>query len=371
MAKKEYKVKSGTYNGTDNADIFTTTKNAGKFTINAKGGNDKITVSSGKKGSRVNVGTGIDTVKVTGGKVDVITLSGYGNTVDITGGRVNKITATKMKHKSVNEITVKKQKNIIINMTDGQDKITVNGIHNDIFSKVSKAKIVTRSDNDVITINKGGFNRINTGLGKDKVTINVGSNHINTSSGMDTITVNGKYGNYINAGDDNDKITLGKDARSCVVEGGSREDTITVKSKYSGKIGNLVKGGSGKDTYNIYYTGQTIVVDARGDDSRDTLNIYADSTALGSLKYYKKNDVLEINGNAHILGLKYFGDICIKVPEYDFKIIFTPKEIIADADQYNEFFDINDLLKPYNAIKNDLSNNSVSSTTAKYLGYKG
>jgi hypothetical protein len=68
-----------------------------------------------------------------------------------------------MTHKTMNEITVQKQKKITINMTDGRDTITVNGIHNEVLSKASKAKILTRSDDDIIKINKGGLNRIDTG----------------------------------------------------------------------------------------------------------------------------------------------------------------------------------------------------------------
>ena len=91
----------------------------------------------------------------------------------------------------------------------------------------------------------------------------------------------------------------------CVVYGGGDNDTINVKSTGSGKTGNLIYGGTGHDIINVYYApGSTLVLDAREyfTEDRDILNIYADSSDLSSLKYYKKSDVMEINGNAHILG---------------------------------------------------------------------
>ncbi len=371
-AYKTYLVKSGEYKGTEHNDLFTTTKNAGKFTIDAKSGNDTITVSSGKSGSRILVGAGSDTVKVTGGKVGVITLGPGNNTVKVTGGTVGKINAKGTTTKTKTEIIVSNQKNIKIEQSGASDTITVNGFHNDLLSKASRAKILTRGGTDIITINKGGCNSIQTGSGKDKVTINGGSSYVNTGSGNDIITVNSKYGNYIKGGSGRNSITLGKDARYCVVgPGGAEGETITVKSKASGKIGNMVKGGNNA-TYNIHYTGQTIVVDARlgvGDPGK-YLNIYADYSALSSLVYYKKSNVMEINGNAHILGFSQLRKINIYTNWGNYK--FSPREVIADATVSDKAFSINNLLKPYNSIMS-LANGigNLSDKTAKYLGYKG
>ena len=369
-AYKKFTVKSGTYDGTEHNDLFTTTNKAGKFTINAKGGSDTITVSSGKYGSRINTGTGTDTVKVTGGKVSVITLGGGTNKVNIAGGTVGTINGRGQTSKTTNSIVITMQnysKKTTIELGDGKDNITVNGIHNGDFSKTSRAKIVTRYGADTVTINKGGFNRIDTGGKKDKVTINGGSNYVTTGSGDDTIVVNSKYGNYIKGGGGRNNITLGKNARYCVVgPGGPEGETITVKSQASGKVGNLVQGGNNA-RYNIHYTGQTIVVDARlgvGDPGK-YLNIYADYSALSSLVYYKKNNVMEINGNAHILGFSKLRQINIYTNWGDYK--FKPKEVIADATISNKDFSINNLLKPYNSIKSALVNGNRSN--GKILGY--
>jgi hypothetical protein len=148
-----------------------------------------------------------------------------------------------------------------------------------------------------------------------------------------------------------------------------------VKSQSRGKIGNLVRGGGGSDTYNIYYNGQTLVLDNKSYyiDGQDILNIYAESSVLDSLTYYKKNDVLEINDNAHIIGFSNLKEINLKIPEYDFFIQSTPKYIIDhNADVSTETFDINGLLKPYEDIKTVLKNGQIiSNATAKSMGYKG
>jgi Ca2+-binding RTX toxin-like protein len=378
MAK--YTVKKGkrNYKGTKGDDVFTTGAKVGIFDIYAKGGNDKIYIARGN-GEYVNVGEGNDFVQVTGGKVARITLSAGKNTINVTGGQVNKIESDGYYSKKQNDvINVTGQKNIKILTGDGTDRVTVTGIDNDYLSKVSRARITTRDGNDVITINKGGYNRIEAGAGKDTITINAGSNYVNGGNGVDTIVVNSKKGNCIYGGDGADKITIGKNSQRCVVFGGDGQDTITVKSTYGGKTGVWVNGGRGGDTINVHYANNTIVVDARSDwDSHDKLKIYADDSALGSMKYYKKNDVMVINGNAHILGFSTLTKITTVTPFWG-SYEFTAKGLINDyAQVVNKAFDISGLWKEYNSIKSlasiapSTTGSTWQHTAAKIMGYKG
>ncbi len=379
-----YLVKKGkkNYTGTDGSDTFRTAKKVGSFIIKAKGGDDKIYIGAGGSGE-ISVGTGRDYVEVTGGRVSKIRLSQGTNTIKITGGQVSSIVGDGKSRKTSDIITVSNQKRRIdITTGGGADSITVNGVHNSLLHKASKATIETNDGNDTITINKGGFNRIKSRYGKDKITINGGSNYVLAGSSNDTIIVNSKYGNYIKGESGYDSIKLGKKAQRCVVEGGSDSDTITVNSTGSGKIGNLVNGGGGHDIINVNYkAGMTLVVDARQSftENRDTLNWYSSSSELVTFKYYKKNDVMEIYDNFHILGFS-------KLNKFNFildsnRSEFTPKKMINQLKDTGSIvisdskFDINNLLKGYNSIKsyiNDAPSTAVgSNTSAKYMGYKG
>ena len=379
-----YTVKKGKekYKGTNGKDIFKTEGKVGSFTINALGGNDKIYIGAGS-GKEVSVGTGADYVEVTGGKVNKIRLSAGTNTIKITGGQVNNIVGDGTSRKTSDIITVSSQKTRInITTSNGDDKVTVNGIHNSELHRASRADIETNSGNDTITINNGGFNRIKAGYGTDKITINGGSNYVLAGSSKDTIVVNSKYGNYINGQGGDDTITLGKSARRCYAYGESGNDTINVKSTATGKVGNFINGGNGHDTINVNYkSGMSLVVDARQSfsENRDTVNIISDYNESVTFKYYKKYDVMEISDHFHIVGFKQLRDI-----GFDFgsgnKSVFNPTELIDGLNRNGDIvisdsrFDIDDLFSNYKLIKNyvdDAPSLSVeSSKSAIAMGYK-
>lgn len=371
MAKYVVTKKKKNYNGTNGNDTFTTAKTAGSFSIFAKGGNDRIFISRGS--GTVDVGKGSDYVEVTGGKVERLRLSEGRNEIKVTGGKVSRIVGDGHVRRTSDIINVSKQKSITITTSYGADSITVKGINNALLSKASKATIETNDGNDTITISGGGLNRINTGYGKDNITISAGSNYVKAGAGSDTIVVNSKYGNYIKGDAGADRITLGKNARRCVVEGGDQNDTITVKSTASGKIGNLVKGGNGSDTYDVHYKqGMTLVVDARNTtEGPDTLKLRATTSDPISFEYFKKKDVMEIYGKIHVIGFS-------KLKEFNFIVetgtfSFKPKEIINTSSLTlisNASFDINKLLSPYNTIANGFID-GTNSSEAKYMGYKG
>ena len=377
----KYTVRKGkkNYTGTNGNDTFTTAtgaKKPGSFSINAKGGNDKIYIGAGS--GDINVGTGSDYVQVTGGSVSRIRLSQGKNVIKVTGGTVSRIVGDGHSRKTSDIITVNMKdwhKKLTVNTSSGADTVTVNGIHSDSLHKVSRAQIETASGDDTIIINKGGFNHIKSGDGKDKITINGGSNYVQAGNKKDTIIVNSKYGNYIDGGNGKDIITLGKNARRCVVAGGY--DTINVKSTASGKVGNFIKGGS-TNTINLHYNaGMTLVIDSRvsATEYRDTLFFHASGNDSAVFDYYKKNDVMVFDDRIHIIGFKKLREFNFVVEAGTYK--FTPQRVIdAMTDNiFDKSFDINKLLSPYDSIKNyvnDAPSTAVMSTkSATAMGYKG
>jgi hypothetical protein len=179
-------------NGSDAADTITLT--TGNYTINAGGGANTITATSGD--NIINSGDGVDTISVTSGN----------NTIN-AGAGANTITSTSGTN--------------IINTGDGADTITSGGGGNTIFAGAGANTITTTSGDDTIT----------TGDDADTITAGDGDNVIDAGNGANTITTG--------AGDDT--ITGGDDVDTIVTGGG--DDLV-----YTGNGANTVTTGPGDDT---------------------------------------------------------------------------------------------------------------------------
>ena len=152
-----------------------------------------------------------------------------------------------------------------------------------------------------------------------------------------------------------------------------------MKSTASGKVGNLIKNVGG-DTIDVHYKyGMTLVVDNRNDMLGDTIRFISSSNEPASWQYFKKNDVMEISDNFHILEFS-------KLSEFNFVLDtvttkFRPTALIKRLDENGAIlisdskFDINKLLKPYNKIEtcalNATSSNYMVTSYGIAMGYKG
>lgn len=239
--------------GTNGADKATITKNNNYFW--GKGGNDTITIKSGKSNYAYG-GTGKNKLYIKGGSSNSI----YGGTkkdfLSITG----------------------KGKDQYIHGGGGNDEITVNATStgNNVYGEAG---------DDIINVKKAGKGlAIYGGAGKDKITVKntasweiYGANFMDvTGDKADTISVYSGKGS-ISGGAGSDKITLGKGVKNGIsvngdsAYGGTGNDTITVSYGSSHKI----EGGKGQDFININ-KGKNHTLTA---DSNDRITLKKGTTA--------------------------------------------------------------------------------------------
>ena len=98
---------------------------------------------------------------------------------------------------------------------------------------------------DIITLESGSNNKINTLTGNDNVTINDEENSVDTADGADTISLNATTSKQILAGSGADKIVINS-TNNTSIDAGDGDDNISIT-----KDGNTVLGGAGNDTLNI------------------------------------------------------------------------------------------------------------------------
>lgn len=98
---------------------------------------------------------------------------------------------------------------------------------------------------DIITLESGSNNKINTLAGNDNVTINDEENSVDTADGADTISLNATTSKQILAGSGADKIVINS-TNNTSIDAGDGDDNISII-----KDGNTVLGGAGNDTLNI------------------------------------------------------------------------------------------------------------------------
>jgi len=204
-------------NGTDAADTIVVT--TGDFTINAGGGANTITATSGN--NIINSGDGVDTITVTSGN----------NTIN-AGGGANTITSTS----GINIITT----------GDGVDTITAGAGGNTVNAGAGANTITTGAGDDTIT----------SGDGVDTITAGNGNNVVDAGNGFNTITT-GAGNDTVTAGDDIDVIVTG--AGDDVVYAGNGVNTVTTgpgnDTVFSGVDNDNLTAGPGDDK--IYITGGT------------------------------------------------------------------------------------------------------------------
>ncbi len=273
-------------NGADVASV----RESFLITINARKGNDRITISSGACfDNKIYGGDGNDVITVNksalahgtwirgGNGRDTIRVSGLQNGVRIYGDA-------------------------------GNDTIVVAG------------EIRTKSGKNSYVYSRAGEYIISGGNGADTITINGGNDFtVSGGAGNDRISVNGGDSHIVRGGDGNDRITA-KDISTLasgshnLYDGGKGNDTITVYNNSA-----TVKGGPGNDT--ISFRGGNIH-DIYMGSGRDTVAFF--STYSGSsctVHDYTTADVFkftrglyngyEISGSDAILNLSSGGEITI------------------------------------------------------------
>jgi Ca2+-binding RTX toxin-like protein len=284
-------------------------------TVTTLAGSGNLTVSGGT----VSNFTGSGNLTITGGTVS--TISGTGK-VTVEGGNVSTINGTD----ADDVINVAQQKTVTVLASGGNNKVTVEGIDNDVFSSASTGLLNSKSGNDTITVNNGGFYRINTRDGSDKIYINGGSNVINAGEtdkdGKDTIVINSTRANYVDAGAGDDTITLSGTSANNYVLGMAGNDTIIVNNAAK----NLVVGGLGNDTYVINDVDSAVIINNKpGAGGIDTLKISTNQYSLlnlinSEIKYDAARDVLKcrnfyVNGFSTLTTVKDATDAEYSVSE--------------------------------------------------------
>lgn len=273
-------------NGADAASVRESSLN----TINARKGNDRITVISGMCiNNKIYGGDGDDVITINrnalahdtiirgGNGRDTLRVSGLQNSVRIYGDAGNDTIIVTGKYK------------------------TNSGETYEVYSLAGEYVISGGDGSDSITINGGEGFTVSGGVGNDRITVNSGSNHI------------------VRGGDGNDRITS-KDITTLssggdnLFDGGRGNDTITVYNNSA-----TVKGGPGSDVISIrggnvhdIYTGS----------GRDTLAFFSTFTGSVCKVYdYGAGDIFkftrggyqgyEISGSDAIVSLSRGGKITI------------------------------------------------------------
>ena len=374
---------------TDNNDTLKVITND-NFIVNAKGGDDKITLNGGN--DYIDAGSGNDTVNAGSGN-DII-IGGNGND-SLNGGSgsdtykfargfgkdliintinqgeietiefIDDIKPSELKFSKKNldlvvgfkddtitdSITIKDfykppynsginrvkfSDSTILNLKDINDLVlnsnsndlAVNTNHNyTINSNIKDVTITTLGGNDDIT--STGNSYIDSGAGDDSIITKAGKDTIKAGSGRD----------YINSGDGDDYIDAGNG--DDILVGGSGNDTLI--------------GGLGSDTYEFSGNfGNDIIINEDEKNTTDKIK-FSDDTKASDLKFYQDdNKNLIISKGKNSITIKGF---------YSFNKDNMPNSVI-DQIQFNDGSYLN--LKEINALallSSDDSNNYLSVVT--------
>ena len=372
---------------TDNNDTLKVITND-NFIVNAKGGDDKITLNGGN--DYIDAGSGNDTVNAGSGN-DII-IGGSGNDT-INGGSgsdtykfargfgkdliintinqgeietiefIDDIKPSELKFSKKNldlvvgfkddtitdSITIKDfykppynsginrvkfSDSTILNLKDIND-LVLNSNSNDLAVNTNHNYTINSNIKDVTITTLGGNDDI-TSTGNSYIDSGAGDDNINTKAGKDTIKA-GSGRDYINSGDGDDYIDAGNG--DDILVGGSGNDTLI--------------GGLGSDTYEFSGNfGNDIIIN---EDEKNTTDKIKFSDDISDLKFYQDdNKNLIISKGKNSITIKGF---------YSFNKDNMPNSVI-DQIQFNDGSYLN--LKEINALallSSDDSNNYLSVVT--------
>ena len=221
---------------------------------------------------------------------------------------------------------------------------------------------------DTITINKGGFYKIDASDGNDVVKIAGGSNIVSGGNGKDTITISSKYANAVDGGPGNDRITLSGKGYNNGIVGGNGNDTIIVKNTNTSEYINCVEGDSGNDTYHVYSLNHNLLINNGPHLSADVdvLNIHCSISEISSLYYDPAYDALLFNGHVGVVGVSSLSRIIIGGYGY------TASEAKSVAYYVNAGINVAEWLNDYNTNFNKFFyGEAISNELAHRIGYKG
>ncbi len=348
-----------TYEGKDRITV----NDGNVLTIEAGKDSDRIIINDGTV-FKIKADTGNDKVIINGGNITSVDLGKGKNTIEISGGTVGKILGSS----EADVITVAKQKKVDITASYGNNKITVTGINDSTkAAAVSKGVITSKSGDDTITINNGGFYKIYTGAGGDKIEINGGSHIIKTEDGDDSIYINSNRSNQADAGSGNDTITLNGSTTHNKIVGGKGDDTFHINNTNL----NLIEGGTGNDTYNVASVhGETLINNSSaGKHDLDVLNITGKKSDVYNHKHLfcdKQRDILKCN-DIYIKGFKRLSKI--NVLDGNSTYTFSAKSLI-DESSSRKFDNFNSELKIFNNNLDTIKNKGViTNSLARFAGY--
>ena len=374
---------------TDNNDTLKVITND-NFIVNAKGGDDKITLNGGN--DYIDAGSGNDTVNAGSGN-DII-IGGNGND-SLNGGSgsdtykfargfgkdliINTINQGEIETiEFIDDIKLselifsKKNLDLVVSFKDDTitDSITIKDFYKPPYNsginrvKFSDSTILNLKDiNDLVlnsnsndlavntnhnyTINSNikdvtittlGGNDDITSTGNSYIDSGAGDDSIITKAGKDTIKA-GSGRDYINSGDGDDYIDAGNG--DDILVGGSGNDTLI--------------GGLGSDTYEFSGNfGNDIIINEDEKNTTDKIK-FSDDTKASDLKFYQDdNKNLIISKGKNSITIKGF---------YSFNKDNMPNSVI-DQIQFNDGSYLN--LKEINALallSSDDSNNYLSVVT--------
>ena len=374
---------------TDNNDTLKVITND-NFIVNAKGGDDKITLNGGN--DYIDAGSGNDTVNAGSGNDIIIGGSGNDSLNGGSGSDTYKFARGFGKDLIINTINQgeietiefiddikpselkfsKKNLDLVVNFKDDTitDSITIKDFYKPPYNsginrvKFSDSTILNLKDiNDLVlnsnsndlavntnhnyTINSNikdvtittlGGNDDITSTGNSYIDSGAGDDSIITKAGKDTIKA-GSGRDYINSGDGDDYIDAGNG--DDILVGGSGNDTLI--------------GGLGSDTYEFSGNfGNDIIINEDEKNTTDKIK-FSDDTKASDLKFYQDdNKNLIISKGKNSITIKGF---------YSFNKDNMPNSVI-DQIQFNDGSYLN--LKEINALallSSDDSNNYLSVVT--------
>lgn len=259
---KNKKLNGTNYNDVIDVELYEGIKN---LTINAKSGNDDITLSNSYKSAKINAGNGINNV----------TLEDAG-TVTVTSGS-GKDTILIYDNGGVYNQTIK--------AGDGDNDITI--------ERSGKSTVTTGSGSDTIDILSDGTKTIKAGNGTNNITVTgIGTTSITAGNGADNITVsNNTSSTTIKAGNGTNNIVVSDSKGKVTITSGNDKDEIRINTEGSVSVNS----GKSDDTVNISNSSSATIKSLYGDNNITLVNKSAKkstiTTGLGS-------DIISIDGNS-------------------------------------------------------------------------
>ena len=315
-------------NGGNGKNKITNNFNASNVSI--MGGNDDDTIDNNGSNVTIDAGSGYNritnrgkNVSIKGGAdADTISNNVGGDSVTIDAGYGNNLITNSSKNVSIksgtgNDRIINSGDSITIDAGDGDNYITNSRKNVSIKSGTGNDSIINNSSGNSVTIDAGG--------GDNYITNNSKNVSIKSGTGNDSITNSGSSVT-IDAGDGADEI-YNRLGSNVTLKGGAGNDYIYIRSHGRNTDSNVVNGGAGNDTIDIYLSNVKTVIEYGAGEGNDLIHV------VGSPKLEGSN--LNIKLTSGTLGstlINSDGDIVLNVGDNTLTLREARSEIITVED---------------------------------------